>query len=49
MSVITISRMYGSGGSEVARLVAEELGWAPSLALETTLDDILDYWRGHTE
>lgn len=27
MSVITISRMYGSGGSEVARLVAEELGW----------------------
>lgn len=28
MPVITISRMYGSGGSEVARLVAEELGWA---------------------
>ena len=27
MSVITISRMYGSGGSEVARLVAERLGW----------------------
>ncbi len=28
MSIITISRMYGSGGSEVARLVADELGWA---------------------
>lgn len=28
MPVITISRMYGSGGSEVAQLVAEELGWA---------------------
>lgn len=28
MSIVTISRMYGSGGSEVARLVAEDLGWA---------------------
>ena len=28
MSIITISRMYGSGGSEVAQLVAEDLGWA---------------------
>lgn len=28
MAIITISRMYGSGGSEVARLVAEDLGWA---------------------
>lgn len=27
MAVITISRMYGSGGSEVAALVARELGW----------------------
>lgn len=27
MSVITISRMFGSGGSEIARLVAENLGW----------------------
>ena len=27
MSIITISRMYGSGGSEVAALVASELGW----------------------
>ena len=27
MPVITISRMFGSGGSEIARLVAEELGW----------------------
>ena len=28
MAIITISRLYGSGGSEVARLVAEDLGWA---------------------
>ena len=27
MSVITISRMYGSGGSEVAERVADALGW----------------------
>jgi len=27
MSIITISRMYGSGGSEVAALVASALGW----------------------
>ncbi len=27
MSIVTISRMYGSGGSEVAALVAAELGW----------------------
>lgn len=27
MSIITISRMYGSGGSDVAKLVARELGW----------------------
>lgn len=27
MSIITVSRMYGSGGSEVAALVASELGW----------------------
>ncbi|MDB4885708.1 MAG: Cytidylate kinaselike family [Gemmatimonadetes bacterium] len=27
MPVITISRQYGSGGSEVARRVAAELGW----------------------
>ena len=27
MAIITISRMYGSGGSEVARLVADDLGW----------------------
>ena len=27
MPVITISRMYGSGGSEVAERVAETLGW----------------------
>lgn len=27
MSVVTISRLYGSGGSEVAELVAKELGW----------------------
>src|SRR5689334_12710011 len=28
MPVITISRMYGSGGSEVAERVARALGWA---------------------
>ncbi|MGI9140989.1 MAG: AAA family ATPase [Gemmatimonadaceae bacterium] len=27
MAIITVSRMYGSGGSEVAQLVAESLGW----------------------
>lgn len=27
MAVITITRQYGAGGSEVARLVAERLGW----------------------
>src|SRR3712207_2459860 len=32
MPVITISRMFGSGGSEVAELVASALGW-------TLLDD----------
>lgn len=26
--LITISRQYGAGGSEVARLVAMELGWS---------------------
>jgi cytidylate kinase len=28
MSIITISRLYGSGGSEVAARVARELGWS---------------------
>ncbi len=28
MSVITISRLYGSGGSDVAARVAESLGWS---------------------
>lgn len=28
MSIVTISRLYGSGGSEVAVLVAKELGWS---------------------
>ncbi len=28
MSVVTISRMYGSGGSEVAAIVAKALGWS---------------------
>lgn len=27
MPVVTISRLFGSGGAEVARLVAEDLGW----------------------
>ena len=25
--VITVTRQYGSGGSDIARLVAERLGW----------------------
>jgi CMP/dCMP kinase len=28
MAVLTLSRLYGSGGSEVAALVAKELGWS---------------------
>jgi CMP/dCMP kinase len=28
MAVVTISRLYGSGGSEVAALVAKDLGWS---------------------
>ena len=28
MAIVTISRLYGSGGSEVAVLVAKELGWS---------------------
>jgi cytidylate kinase len=28
MPVLTISRLYGSGGSEVAAIVARELGWS---------------------
>ncbi len=28
MAIITISRLYGSGGSEVAAHVAQELGWS---------------------
>jgi CMP/dCMP kinase len=28
MAVLTVSRLYGSGGSEVAALVAKELGWS---------------------
>lgn len=28
MSIITISRMYGSGGSEIAARVAQRLGWS---------------------
>lgn len=27
MAIITVSRMYGSGGSEVAERIAHELGW----------------------
>jgi len=27
MSVVTITRQYGAGGSAVARLAAEKLGW----------------------
>ena len=28
MAVVTISRLYGSGGSEVAALLAKDLGWS---------------------
>lgn len=28
MSIITVSRLFGSGGSEVAALAAKELGWS---------------------
>ncbi|HEX9310796.1 MAG TPA: cytidylate kinase-like family protein [Gemmatimonadaceae bacterium] len=28
MAILTVSRLYGSGGSEVADLVAKKLGWA---------------------
>ncbi|MEO8909623.1 MAG: cytidylate kinase-like family protein [Gemmatimonadaceae bacterium] len=28
MAILTISRLYGSGGSEVAALVAKKLGWS---------------------
>ena len=28
MPIVTISRMFGSGGSEVAARVADELGWS---------------------
>ena len=28
MSIVTVSRLYGSGGSEVAALVAKDLGWS---------------------
>lgn len=38
MSVVTISRLYGSGGSEVAELVAKDLGW--SLLDNTVVDAV---------
>jgi CMP/dCMP kinase len=38
MSIITISRLYGSGGSEVAARVARELGW--SLLDNAVLDQV---------
>src|SRR3954464_14306193 len=28
MAVLTVSRLYGSGGSEIAALVAKKLGWS---------------------
>ncbi len=28
MAVLTVSRLYGSGGSEIAEIVAKELGWS---------------------
>ena len=38
MSVVTISRLYGSGGSEVAAIVAKDLGW--SLLDNTVVDAV---------
>jgi cytidylate kinase len=38
MSIITFSRLYGSGGSEVAARVARELGW--SLLDNAVLDQV---------
>ena len=29
--------------------IREELGWAPEIPIEQTLDDLLDYWRGQIE
>jgi GDP-4-dehydro-6-deoxy-D-mannose reductase len=28
--------------------IREELGWTPSIPLEQTVDDLLDYWRSRT-
>ncbi len=38
MAIITVSRLYGSGGSEVAAKVARELGW--SLLDNTVVDQV---------
>ena len=38
MSIVTVSRLYGSGGSEVAARVAKELGW--SLLDNTVVDAV---------
>lgn len=38
MSIITVSRLFGSGGSEVATLVAKELGWS---LLDNTVVDMV--------
>jgi cytidylate kinase len=38
MAVLTVSRLYGSGGSEVAAIVARELGW--SLLDNTVVDAV---------
>jgi cytidylate kinase len=40
MPVITVSRMYGSAGSEVAERVARRLGWA--LFDDTMIDAIAE-------
>lgn len=38
MSIITVSRMYGSGGSDVAAAVAQALGW--SLLDNAVIDEV---------
>jgi GDP-4-dehydro-6-deoxy-D-mannose reductase len=27
----------------------DELGWTPSIPFDQTLDDLLEYWRGHSQ
>jgi GDP-4-dehydro-6-deoxy-D-mannose reductase len=31
------------------RRARDELGWTPEIAIDRTLDDLLDYWRGRPQ